>query len=960
MLVSLLKRCGLLLLLVWPLAAQQIDYNTQIKNGPVLHGTGAPAGSCTAGNLYTDDSTGTAYGCNGGTWVAITGSSSVTSPVTSPNPFQINPDLILKGPNPHLDVRAYGVRAINGSVFNSNYVVTATCVSGNATVALGAAGSFVNGDGVDLYGCGAAHAMSTPAAPTVTVSLASAGTGTGYSVPAAAGGSTTTCYEIAARDKAQGYTASSSEVCVTGWPLGAGNIAITTSSRSNNVTTYNVASTGPLASGGAVCVSGTNDDLEFGGCFRVTAIGSGNFTVTTGYDSRYGAGTAATGGTAYYWVCNQLSLPSSGAGMWEYLIWAGASGAETKYGVSLPLTASTYEASALYWDDFGSTMMGTVNLPPFVPSSPPSVATSDSLVTTISSGAGTTSVVLTDAPGTSISSTMRFDNAPTIKAAGTAALASNGGGGRVYIPTVTSSSGIVYSYRTSSVLDLSAGSSPTLIVDQAGEMALGDTMLLNGYWRGDILGAMGGGTGCTPQFALATLPCFNTGAANPGIYLAGGELRGIAIVPSGGSYISVFDVNTSPHVFQNMTFGGTATPLAGVGYYYFAGAASGGFGFQMRDVAILGGTEPAFGDALTPALITKNTAEMSFDRVFMSGRPLFFEQSFCAGFSLDFHMKQEEQGGGLPMLMFYGLGCNPAGFVHVYDTIQDTIGAPLMVSFGGTNGLNVDVVGTGGPQVSQPLVSGASFETLRVWAMGGGTSLKHVGQNTPGTQLFTSAGYSFENTNRRIVGSTSSFGAGQIPNPSVAPTATITTIGCSTFPPAGDHTYKFNWVDTSGVAGGGLAAPIGPGGQTSVSPASGTVTTDGTTQCVTVAFPAAAPTGAAYWEAYRDGSYISFGGGQNNIPITTTSILDGTIFGSPAPPSINTSSMSLLAASGKVGGQIVPIPYLVTNLPTASSNPGMILYVTDSTAISVEGQTCVGSDSNGAIAISNGSAWKCF
>lgn len=51
---------------------------------------------------------------------------------------------------------------------------------------------------------------------------------------------------------------------------------------------------------------------------------------------------------------------------------------------------------------------------------------------------------------------------------------------------------------------------------------------------------------------------------------------------------------------------------------------------------------------------------------------------------------------------------------------------------------------------------------------------------------------------------------------------------------------------------------------------------------------------------------------------------------------------------------------IVSALPSAASNPGLMMYVTDSTAIATEGQTCVGSSTNKALAFSNGTAWKCF
>ena len=53
-------------------------------------------------------------------------------------------------------------------------------------------------------------------------------------------------------------------------------------------------------------------------------------------------------------------------------------------------------------------------------------------------------------------------------------------------------------------------------------------------------------------------------------------------------------------------------------------------------------------------------------------------------------------------------------------------------------------------------------------------------------------------------------------------------------------------------------------------------------------------------------------------------------------------------------------PVMVEDLPLPSSNPGMIMTVHDSTPIAHEGQACVGSSTSIAIAISNGTTWKCF
>jgi hypothetical protein len=52
---------------------------------------------------------------------------------------------------------------------------------------------------------------------------------------------------------------------------------------------------------------------------------------------------------------------------------------------------------------------------------------------------------------------------------------------------------------------------------------------------------------------------------------------------------------------------------------------------------------------------------------------------------------------------------------------------------------------------------------------------------------------------------------------------------------------------------------------------------------------------------------------------------------------------------------------VVASLPAAAAgNKGQMIYVSDSTTVSAEGQTCVGSSTFAALAFSNGTVWKCF
>ncbi len=67
-----------------------------------------------------------------------------------------------------------------------------------------------------------------------------------------------------------------------------------------------------------------------------------------------------------------------------------------------------------------------------------------------------------------------------------------------------------------------------------------------------------------------------------------------------------------------------------------------------------------------------------------------------------------------------------------------------------------------------------------------------------------------------------------------------------------------------------------------------------------------------------------------------------------------------VAGGNSVFPSISITPVAVASLPSASANAYMWRTVSDSTTISAEGQTCVGSGSVKAAAFSNGSAWKCF
>ena len=80
----------------------------------------------------------------------------------------------------------------------------------------------------------------------------------------------------------------------------------------------------------------------------------------------------------------------------------------------------------------------------------------------------------------------------------------------------------------------------------------------------------------------------------------------------------------------------------------------------------------------------------------------------------------------------------------------------------------------------------------------------------------------------------------------------------------------------------------------------------------------------------------------------------------------NGDSTFTFGHTGSPGATSVQVPglssltRLVGALPAASTHATYQYWVSDSTTIVTEGQTCVGSSTGTALAISNGSIWKCF
>lgn len=442
-----------------------------------------------------------------------------------------------KGPNPYVDITAFGARTANPNLAPAAVGITANCTATNTQVTISSASTFVNGDGVVLYGCGAPQSMSTPSAPTVTPSLALNGTGTGITVVGPTG-STTYNYKIIARDKNGGLTAASTAATTTtgAASLGAQTVNITSMFRSNDVVTVTTASAHgflvgcAVATCGEVFIGGGNgeSDPSFRGWYLVSsAADTTHFTFTSGLDTRNGASTSATGGTATYYSCNHLTWTAV-TGAWEYYFYSDRAnpGTYALVGVSRPQGAANTD---LTWDDFGSPMMDNFSFPPYVPTSPPSSATSDHLSTTISSGAGTTTLTLANAAGTTVSgATIRLDAAPGILAAATAINSGGAHAGTLLIPADNSGN----TYVVNSYLNLSPFS---VAISQAGPLLLNETFETKARWYGDRSPQYGNQQGAG---AWQGNPVITVGTAIPGIYnpqLFATVLQGVALGGTAGN-----------------------------------------------------------------------------------------------------------------------------------------------------------------------------------------------------------------------------------------------------------------------------------------------------------------------------------------------------------------------------------------------------------------------------------------
>lgn len=629
------------------------------------------------------------------------GSACEVFPNLSTGPVNVNCDWHPTGPNPYVDIKQFGARACNPNLTPCAAGLTATISLGSPTVAtISSASTFVNGDGVVIYGAGPVNALTTPSAPTVTNVLANGGTGTGV-VATSAAGATTKCYKVVAADANGGLTAASAETCTTTGQstLGAITVNLATATRSGSTMTFTTASAHPIlvgTGGGEVYIAG-NSDVSFNGWFPVvTAANSTTFTVSNPSISTVNGGTTSSSsvGTATFFTANHVTWPSV-TNAWQFYIYCGASGTETLCGVSNPEGTNT----DFTWDDFANLQTNWTFFP-WIPSSPSGSAIADNLSTTITSGAGTTTLTLANAASTAVSSaTILLTAGPAIRAAvaasGTFLIPRDAGGG---------------TFVVNDFVDLRANN---VNVQQYGNLLVNETVAVNNArWRGYQSAVManngpGSWSGGKPLFSVF-------GGARPGLYvqntqLAGPDIRDISFFgcsSTNGCLLVLAEGGFSMN-FDTLDFvtGQSANDLMGIGLYLRGSNGQSASSVVIDKVQFAPGNNVG-GASHNGGFVCNFCGDVWIRSAYMVHRGLLFSTPGAGGtLRID---QAHLNGGGTPLVTVFESVITNNQVQLGSQVLMDTITHPCIAALG-TFPTGVITGGSCQPSLGNPGVTGNVF-----------------------------------------------------------------------------------------------------------------------------------------------------------------------------------------------------------------------------------------------------------
>jgi hypothetical protein len=788
--------------------------------------------------------------------------------------LSVNEDIKIKGPNPYVDIRSFGAKAINVNMppaFATNDLPvslsaassTATLCGGlsgtNLTACKGYAANLSKGEGVYVQGAGITNSSATPTAPTVQAILPSGPMNTNLDVAGLTTGSTTYCYKVVGLRQGGGYTTASTSTCVATAPASLGNqtVNISTLALSGSTLTVVTRAAHGLTTGALINITGTSNDPNFSGWFNVSQIDS-----TTRFEifsmqinTLAGAPTSATGGTVQYHNGMSIVEGTPDSTIFQYLVYGRSGGAFNYIGSMWP-NNSSMAGNVTYnkFQDFGATETAPSGLTSYLPKTAPNVAMNDGLSTTIVSGGGTTTLTLGNAATNAVSGTfIVHDDVPAFNAAFAF-------GGVVKIPA--SSGFVINSFMTIP---------SNRFIQQAGGLTVNATVKLgNGAWAGDV-----GPVNTVGQFMYESLPTIVVNSGFPAFYCQSNcSMRGLTILgntPNALLYMAdAGGVGIPAGVLDRVQFSLAATnDYVGCAILLRDLNTSGGGQNIWTDVVATGGPFPQTMKSTAPLIQTSGgTGIQSKGQLFLSRRGIWFRPPTPGDISSFDSIYC--QGCITPMV--WGASPSPGNtslLLTMRSMIQDTSFQPLFAALTGLIG-SVTIGDTTGPGGNNPIVSGNNARIIYAFGNGasrsGGTSFANDG-------IFgASSNYGLEvhNIGVKIGTGYSLFAEGGQP---LAPTCTL---AAGTTSPVG--TYAFVYTPRFANGSDGLTSyPC-------------TITTTTGRQAVQLNWPAI--NGAVGYDTFNNGAAKT---AFPAITTTTNSYLDA------APTLVAGQSQIQVSAGGPVG-----------------------------------------------------------
>ena len=457
-------------------------------NGSISHSYkfSAPctiASSC-AGGVSSVNTLSGAVTLAAGTDITITPSgNTLTFASTSANILPLNNTFLgtnyFAGPAPFIDVHAFGYSEAG------NLSTTCSIMSGSHTMTIGADPGFVNGNGIVCWGAGATETMVVPSGLTVTPGISQT-----LMVPDAdlttTTGSTTWKYKVLGRDKFGGLTVPTTATTITNGlaTLGLQHLAVTSLTLTGNTLTVVLTAPSSLSTGDLVHIQDYQNAPEsipaqLEGWLQVSSTSGAGQTLVFTHITVYSDTTITASpshATVTYAAGNKLSWTGN-TSVDEYVVCrSGPSDSGAYHFIGLTRPTGNLDVGGYEYADFGEAAPGVpayINDGDCTAGSP----TNDYLVSTITAGAGGTTLTLVDTASNTVSgATALLTNGPALLAA-----ANSQYNGNVVVTNSNPGGEIGY---INNYTDLSGAQSGSISLRQEAGMRINETFVPPHKWTG--------------------------------------------------------------------------------------------------------------------------------------------------------------------------------------------------------------------------------------------------------------------------------------------------------------------------------------------------------------------------------------------------------------------------------------------------------------------------------------------